>query len=88
LLKHGLEAALDDKLELIHGPGCPVCVTPAEAIDAAITEARTGDIVLIAGKGHEQYQEVAGIRHAFSDAVVAREILTQRFVKSAQGVDR
>ena len=46
LLKHGLEAALDDKLELIHGPGCPVCVTPAEAIDAAIELAKRKDIVL------------------------------------------
>lgn len=36
LLRHGLEAALDDVLELIHGPGCPVCVTPAEVIDDAI----------------------------------------------------
>ena len=38
LLRHGLEAALEDVLELVHGPGCPVCVTPAEAIDAALRE--------------------------------------------------
>jgi hydrogenase expression/formation protein HypD len=35
LLRHGIDAALDDCIELIHGPGCPVCVTPTEAIDAA-----------------------------------------------------
>jgi hydrogenase expression/formation protein HypD len=36
LLRHGVEAALDDCVELIHGPGCPVCVTPADVIDAAM----------------------------------------------------
>jgi hydrogenase expression/formation protein HypD len=36
LLRHGIEEALGDELELIHGPGCPVCVTPAEVIDDAI----------------------------------------------------
>jgi hydrogenase expression/formation protein HypD len=35
LLKHGIEAELSDVVELIHGPGCPVCVTPATAIDFA-----------------------------------------------------
>jgi hydrogenase expression/formation protein HypD len=35
LLRNGIEAALDDCVELIHGPGCPVCVTPSEAIDFA-----------------------------------------------------
>jgi UDP-N-acetylmuramoyl-L-alanyl-D-glutamate--2,6-diaminopimelate ligase len=45
------------------------------AIRHAIANARRGDIVLIAGKGHETYQEVKGIRRPFSDAVVAREIL-------------
>jgi hydrogenase expression/formation protein HypD len=33
LLRHGIEEALSDKLELIHGPGCPVCVTSVAAID-------------------------------------------------------
>jgi hydrogenase expression/formation protein HypD len=35
LLRHGIEAELADCVELIHGPGCPVCVTPVEAIDFA-----------------------------------------------------
>ncbi|MBX3444568.1 MAG: hydrogenase formation protein HypD [Planctomyces sp.] len=35
LLRHGLDEALAGVVELIHGPGCPVCVTPAEAIDFA-----------------------------------------------------
>jgi hydrogenase expression/formation protein HypD len=35
LLRHGIESALDGVVDLIHGPGCPVCVTPIEAIDFA-----------------------------------------------------
>lgn len=35
-LRFGLEAALEDVLEIVHGPGCPVCVTPGEVIDEAI----------------------------------------------------
>jgi UDP-N-acetylmuramoyl-L-alanyl-D-glutamate--2,6-diaminopimelate ligase len=45
------------------------------AIGAAIAAARQGDIVLVAGKGHERYQEVRGVRHSFSDVTVAREAL-------------
>lgn len=36
LLRHGIDDALRGTIELIHGPGCPVCVTPVEAIEAAI----------------------------------------------------
>ncbi len=45
------------------------------AIAGAIARARAGDIVLVAGKGHETYQEVAGVKHPFDDGVVAREAL-------------
>jgi UDP-N-acetylmuramoyl-L-alanyl-D-glutamate--2,6-diaminopimelate ligase len=48
------------------------------AIALAIREAQPGDIVLIAGKGHEPYQEVAGVRHAFDDLAVARAVLEAR----------
>lgn len=46
LLRHGLEEALADVLELVHGPGCPVCVTPADAIDDAIELAQRPNVVL------------------------------------------
>ena len=46
LLRHGLEEALEDVLELVHGPGCPVCVTPAEVIDDAVELARHPDVIL------------------------------------------
>lgn len=46
LLRHGIDEALEGVIELIHGPGCPVCVTPAEAIDLARELAsRPGTIV-------------------------------------------
>lgn len=45
------------------------------AIQAALREARTGDMVLIAGKGHEDYQIIGGTRHHFDDRDVARELL-------------
>jgi len=45
------------------------------AIFYVITQAKSADIVLLAGKGHEQYQEVAGVKHPFSDAVVVQDIL-------------
>ena len=38
-----------------------------EAIKLAITFANPGDIVLVAGKGHEDYQEIEGVKHHFSD---------------------
>jgi UDP-N-acetylmuramoyl-L-alanyl-D-glutamate--2,6-diaminopimelate ligase len=47
----------------------------ARAIDVAIGVAAQADVILIAGKGHESYQEIAGERQPFSDAMVAREAL-------------
>jgi murE/murF fusion protein len=47
----------------------------ATAIKQAVQSARGGDIVLIAGKGHEDYQEIAGVKTPFSDAAVALEAL-------------
>jgi UDP-N-acetylmuramoyl-L-alanyl-D-glutamate--2,6-diaminopimelate ligase len=46
-----------------------------EAIAAALRGAREGDVVLIAGKGHEGYQEVRGVRHSFDDRKVARKVM-------------
>lgn len=49
-----------------------------KAIQHAIIDARDNDIVLIAGKGHETYQEVNGVRHPFDDIEVARRALGAR----------
>ena len=52
-----------------------VCVDRGEAIADAITNAAPEDLVLIAGKGHEDYQEIAGVKLPFSDHQVARKAL-------------
>lgn len=46
LLRHGIEAELEDVLELVHGPGCPVCVTPGEVIDEAIKLSQLPGVIL------------------------------------------
>jgi len=46
-----------------------------DAIYKGISEASANDIILIAGKGHEDYQDVAGIKHPFDDRLVAQEAL-------------
>lgn len=53
-----------------------------EAIHQAVGLARKGDVVLVAGKGHEKYQEVDGRVLPFDDVAVAREALAARRVKS------
>ena len=59
-------------------------VQPDRALAIAETVAQAGaqDVVLIAGKGHEDYQEVAGVRHAFSDKTHARQALQRREVEA------
>ena len=46
-----------------------------EAIRQAVSMAKAGDVVLLAGKGHETYQEIAGVKHPFDDAAVLKETL-------------
>jgi len=46
IVKYGLEALLPDGITLVHGPGCPVCVTPLELIDKAIAIASTPGVIL------------------------------------------
>jgi len=46
-----------------------------KAISLAIHAAHAGDVVLIAGKGHEPYQEIGGVRYPFDDLAVARAVL-------------
>ena len=50
----------------------------AVAISTAVTNAKPGDVVLIAGKGHETYQESDGVKHLFSDANQVRLAMQTR----------
>ncbi|MBO7109119.1 MAG: UDP-N-acetylmuramoyl-L-alanyl-D-glutamate--2,6-diaminopimelate ligase, partial [Prevotella sp.] len=46
-----------------------------EAIRAAAMMAQKGDVILIAGKGHEDYQEIKGVKHHFDDREEVRKII-------------
>ena len=46
IFKHGLTDILPPEITLVHGPGCPVCVTPLERVDLAIEIARQKDVIL------------------------------------------
>ena len=50
----------------------------AAAIRLAGSLAEPGDCILVAGKGHENYQEISGVRHPFSDAEHLRNALSRR----------
>jgi len=71
----------EDPLAIIsdieRGAGSNRAIEPdrRRAIARALREARRGDVVLIAGKGHETYQEAHGVRRPFSDVAVARAVL-------------
>lgn len=72
-IEQGIQAMLPEKR-------CPYRIIPdrAEAIQAAVAEAKTGDLVLIAGKGHEDYQILGTQKIHFDDREVARNAIHQR----------
>ena len=47
IMRYGLDELLPAKIELVHGPGCPVCVTPLETIDRAVALAMRPDVTLV-----------------------------------------
>jgi len=57
-----------------------------QAIQIAIENARPHDIIVIAGKGHEDYQDIQGKKHPFDDRKVARQLL--QFTKTARAIER
>ena len=62
---------------LAGAPGAEAIEDRQVAIFSAVHQSHPGDVVLLAGKGHETYQEIAGVRHAFSDREVAAAALAQ-----------
>jgi UDP-N-acetylmuramoyl-L-alanyl-D-glutamate--2,6-diaminopimelate ligase len=70
ILKEMLEGVAADKKK-----NCLVITDRKEAIKTACTLAVQGDIILVAGKGHETYQEIKGIKHHFDDREVLKEFL-------------
>src|SRR5215467_6313747 len=47
IMRYGIDELLPKGVELVHGPGCPVCVTPLETIDKAIELAGRPDVTLV-----------------------------------------
>jgi UDP-N-acetylmuramoyl-L-alanyl-D-glutamate--2,6-diaminopimelate ligase len=70
---------------ILQGAGTDVEVDPdrRSAIESTIAAAEPGDVVVIAGKGHEQGQEIAGVVHPFDDREVAREALRRLRTRDA-----
>ncbi len=67
---HDMEVGNDDCLK-----GKSLCLADRrQAITAAAAMAKEADVILIAGKGHETYQEINGIKHPFDDKEVVKEI--------------
>ena len=73
------QAIVDAMVAGLSQPGRAVIeIDRARAIAQTVTQADSRDVVLVAGKGHESYQEIAGVRQPFSDEGQAREALRQR----------
>ncbi|MEQ1758266.1 MAG: UDP-N-acetylmuramoyl-L-alanyl-D-glutamate--2,6-diaminopimelate ligase [Vicinamibacterales bacterium] len=79
------EVRLGADPETKRGVQLETIVDRADAISFAIRQAASGDIVLIAGKGHEKSQEIAGRQLPFDDVAVARGALEARRVKARVG---
>ena len=64
IIRHGIDQLIPDKIEMIHGPGCPVCVTPLELIDKALEIASRPDVIFcsfgdmprVPGSGRDLFQ--------------------------------
>jgi hydrogenase expression/formation protein HypD len=101
IVKYGIDELLPREIELVHGPGCPVCVTPLEMIDKAIAIASRpevifcsfGDMLRVPGSERDLFQvKAAGgdIRVLYSplDAVrIAKENPTKEVVFFAVGFE-
>ncbi|HKU66800.1 MAG TPA: UDP-N-acetylmuramoyl-L-alanyl-D-glutamate--2,6-diaminopimelate ligase [Candidatus Baltobacteraceae bacterium] len=72
------QAIIDEILPGIGSAPHEVCADRRAAIDAAVSIARPGDVVAIAGKGHEAYQIIGTQVLPFDDLAVAREVLARR----------
>ena len=94
IIRHGIDQLLPEQVELIHGPGCPVCVTPLETIDKALEIASRpdvifcsfGDMLRVPGSGKDLFRvrsEGGDVRVVYSplDALkIAKENPTKQVV--------
>jgi hydrogenase expression/formation protein HypD len=93
IIRNGIDQLLPDTIELIHGPGCPVCVTPLETIDKALAIAARpgvifcsfGDMLRVPGSGKDLFRvksEGGDVRIVYSplDAVKIAQANPEREV--------
>ena len=66
---------MEEGVEVVDRRKVLVITGRKEAIGAACAMAGPGDIILVAGKGHEKYQEIKGVRYPFDDKKIIEEIL-------------
>ncbi|RDU38484.1 UDP-N-acetylmuramoyl-L-alanyl-D-glutamate--2,6-diaminopimelate ligase [Neobacillus piezotolerans] len=71
------DAILRDMEEGVKGRYYKVIPDRKDAIEFAVGSAKAGDVILIAGKGHETYQEIKGVRYDFDDRVCAKEAVSR-----------
>jgi len=82
--EHPLDIIKDIETGMHEGPGIYRIVPDRrEAIEQAVVEAGKGDIVVIAGKGHEDYQIVGDLRNPFDDRQVSRDLIRKHLKNGA-----
>ena len=73
------QTILNQMLTGLHSAAKAIVIADrAQAIAQTVQHAHAHDVVLVAGKGHEDYQEISGVKYPFSDVQHARDALTQR----------
>jgi hydrogenase expression/formation protein HypD len=101
IVRHGLDQLLPEEIELVHGPGCPVCVTPLELIDKGLAIASTpgviftsyGDMLRVPGSNRDLFSvraEGGDVRVVYSplDAIqIARQNPDKQVVFFAIGFE-
>jgi UDP-N-acetylmuramoyl-L-alanyl-D-glutamate--2,6-diaminopimelate ligase len=72
---------IEQGIKKVEGAQYIVIENRRKAIHYALEMARPGDVVVLAGKGHETYQEIKGVKHPFDEKVVVRELLEGMLVQ-------
>lgn len=73
-------AIIEEMMEGVDGTSFKKTLSIADrrqAIKTAVSMAEKNDIILIAGKGHEKYQEINGVKHDFDDLAIVKELFTK-----------
>lgn len=72
------EQIINDILNGLKGDNYEIIQKREQAIQSVINQAEAQDCIVIAGKGHESYQDIQGVKYSFSDQVVVQQALAER----------